>query len=220
MINKRFCALMQVVGAYILCELSRFIRVNYLFGHLGYFSGINLVGPLMGTTTMTAVGLSLFLIRKLVSMSLTGTGFLTPLSYHIPTLFASAYWASPSKLIRLYVPLVCMALFVLHPVGSQAPLYVLYWLIPVVLSLYVHENTFTKALGSTFVAHAVGSVLWIYTLPTIPAYWYALIPLVAVERLLLCTGMVILHAVGGYAMKHLEKFVGRVAMAPISQTVN
>jgi len=180
------------------------VRLSYFFGaHSFYFSGLNVVGPLMGIDSLSFLGLSLLLTRRLI----TGVGHFTLLSYHIPTIFASAYWASSNIFIRLLVPLACMILFIMHPVGYQVPFYTLYWLIPIALYFFAHKNIFVQALGSTFVAHAVGSVLWIYALPTVPAYWYALIPVVAVERLLLCTGMIILHAVGGYIMKQLERFV-------------
>lgn len=43
----------------------------------------------------------------------------------------------------------------------------------------------TPALRITFITHAVGSILWIYTIPTTPGYWTALIPIVALERLCL-----------------------------------
>ncbi len=216
MINKSFRSVAQVFSVYILCELSRFIRISYLFGaHSFYFSGINLIGPLTGIQSFSFLGLALFLLRRLI----TGVGFFTPLSYHIPTIFASAYWASSSALIRLFVPLLCMILFIMHPIGYQVPFYTLYWLIPIVLYFFSHKSIIVQALGSTFVAHAVGSVLWIYTLPTVPAYWYALMPVVAVERLLLCSGMIILHAVGGYAVKHLEKFVHGFARVPASSNI-
>ena len=40
--------------------------------------------------------------------------------------------------------------FLLHPVGGQAALYSLFWLIPAALMLFEKETLFTRALGSTF----------------------------------------------------------------------
>ena len=81
--------------------------------------------------------------------------------------------------MQILVPVLCMALFGLHPVGSQAFAYTLYWLIPV--TLYIMSSLvnvlprfqqftpiFLQALSSTFIAHAVGSVIWLYTVGMTP----------------------------------------------------
>jgi len=78
---------------------------------------------------------------------------------------ASLYWSTRHYSIRLLLPIVCMGLFIIHPVGAQAFAYSLYWLIPVVLFFVPQRFLFLQALGSTFIAHAVGSVIWLYTVP-------------------------------------------------------
>jgi len=79
-----------------------------------------------------------------------------------------------------------MALFVIHPVGTIAFAYSLYWLIPVCLWILNRFNLlkgiFSTALQSTFVAHAAGSIIWLYTLNMPATKWLSLIPIVAVER--------------------------------------
>lgn len=219
MINKSFRTIAQVFSVYVLCELFRFIRITYFFGaHSFYLSGINLIGPLTGIHTFSLLGLLIFVVRRFITMSLTGVSFFTPLSYYIPTIFASAYWAFSNSLIRFFVPLACIIAFIAHPVGFQVPCYAFYWFIPLVLYFFPHNNLFVQALGSTFVAHAVGSVLWIYILPTVPAYWYALMPLVAVERLVLCSGMIMMHGVGRYSGSILDKYFG-IVFVPKKQTL-
>src|SRR5207237_10360114 len=86
-----------------------------------------------------------------------------------------------------------MALFIVHPIGSQAFMYSFYWLIPIGLFGLARKTLFLEALGSTFVAHAVGSVIWLYTVPTTAGMWVGLIPIVAVERLLFAMGMVVMY---------------------------
>ena len=211
MINKRFAAFVQTISMYGVCELVRFMRIHHFFGYAFSFSGISIVGPVLGGDSVGFWGLCLFLVRRLVTFSITGVGLFTPLAYHIPTLFAAAYWASPSKFIRLYVPLLCMALFIVHPVGFQVPFYTMYWLIPVVLC-FIPETVASKAVGSTFVAHAVGSVLWLYWLPTVPAYWYALLPVVAVERLFHASAMVLFYVLNRYASYIFQKYCTRFVL--------
>jgi len=58
-----------------------------------------------------------------------------------------------------------------HPVGAQAWFYSMYWLLPVLLFLLPARTQFTEALGATFVQHAVGSVIWLYVVPTTAVIW-------------------------------------------------
>jgi hypothetical protein len=59
-----------------------------------------------------------------------------------------------------------------------------------ILYFVPQKNIFFTSLGSTFTAHAVGSVIWLYTIPMTAGMWLALIPIVALERLCFATGMV------------------------------
>lgn len=84
-----------------------------------------------------------------------------------------------------------MGAFMAHPVGAQAWVYSVYWLIPVLLYVIRKKSLFLEALGSTFIAHAVGSVIWIYADPITPHAWLALIPVVFIERLIFASGIVV-----------------------------
>lgn len=85
----------------------------------------------------------------------------------------------------------CILLFVLHPVGSQAWLFTLFWTIPIILIFIHFNNIIFRALAATLTQHAVGSVIWIYFVsPGTPEFWLALIPIVAIERLVFTSGIV------------------------------
>jgi len=105
-----------------------------------------------------------------------------------PMLLAAFYFGTRNKRLVAVVPLACMALFMLHPVGRQAWFYSLYWVIPIAATLFKNK-LFLKSLGSTFTAHAVGSVAFLYLIPTTPALWVALIPIVFMERMLFAAGI-------------------------------
>jgi hypothetical protein len=83
-----------------------------------------------------------------------------------------------------------MVLFIVHPVGREAFFYSFYWIIPVLVFYLPYRSLFLTALGSTFVAHAVGSVIWLYTGSYTPAMFLALVPIVVVERMIFALGMV------------------------------
>jgi len=114
------------------------------------------------------------------------------LAYTIPGMCAAFCWSNRSSKVRAILPLICMALFVAHPVGGSVALYSLYWLIPVALS-FRNNALWSDALISSFVAHAVGSVIWLYTVPMASAYWLGLIPVVPFERCAVAAGMVLLY---------------------------
>lgn len=106
-----------------------------------------------------------------------------------------------------------MGAFIVHPVGGAAWAYSLYWLIPVALYMIRKESLFLTALGSTFTAHAVGSVIWIYANPMTPQTWLALIPVVFIERLVFASGMVVAY----HAIKTLHSYDYQAAIVKIRQ---
>lgn len=89
--------------------------------------------------------------------------------------------------MHILLPIACMCLFCLSPADPIARFYVLYWFIPIGLYFIPLNNTYLSLIGrafkSTFTAHALGSVIWVYLVPMSGEQWVALIPVVAIERL-------------------------------------
>ncbi|MGE0009231.1 MAG: hypothetical protein AB7F19_01710 [Candidatus Babeliales bacterium] len=190
--NRRLASIITVVVGFSILELLSLLKINVLLGaKTAVFSGFSLGGPLVSLYTGMGFGAGLFLLRRMVHCVFMGTSLLSPFSLYLPTFAAALYFRSTSFWIRVATPLLCMVLFIAHPVGGQAWFYACYWLIPVVL-YYTQQTQFTTALGATFVQHAVGSVLWLYIMPTTAAIWSGLLPFVAVERLVCALGMVII----------------------------
>ena len=179
-----------------LIKLSGIAKVSFILGsHAAFFSASMILVPLSGAFAGVAGSFAFFGVRLAISLLWTAVLPFHFFAYHIPGLFASLFWATDSKLFRIVPAIICMTLFLMHPVGSGAALYSLFWLIPVITTLFFKETYFTIALGSTFTAHAVGSVIWLYTVPMTADQWLMLIPLVIVERLLFASGMVIAYKV-------------------------
>ena len=185
----------SIVAFVSIAKISSFIKVSMVLGsYTARFSALNMVMPVAGSwcglggSTMV-VGIGLILRSLFYGFDLP----LYVLALHIPGLFGAYYFATRSAIIRVMVPLFCMAFFVLHPVGLQSWVYSMYWLIPVVLYFMNRKSLWLEALGSTFVVHAVGSVIWIYTVETTATMWITLLPIVAMERLVFTMGIVLLH---------------------------
>lgn len=137
--------------------------------------------PAIGFFSSPATCISVYIIRTGLSlltspMSLIGT-------YYLPTLAGSLVLSSQSRSLQIIMPLICIVTFALHPVGSQCMTYTLYWFIPIVATL-LPSSVFLRSLSSTFVTHAVGSTIFLYTHPTTSTYWHTLIPQVWLERLI------------------------------------
>ena len=191
-----------------------FSYLKFSFGlgsHKFFFSGINFLVPVVGAflslpVAVIFVGI-LFFIKKIALGGL--------ITFGLPTVIATITFSLIRKQLnqqsfliemsnfffRVILPVMAIFLFVLHPIGQQAFIYSFYWLIPI--SLYflqkfnIHNSIFAQALTTTFIAHAVGSVMWLYFIPMTSVQWISLIPIVAVERLVFVSGISLIHLVIG-----------------------
>jgi hypothetical protein len=170
------------------------------------FTFFQFLGPIAGGFLGAGAGVLTVLLAQIVSFIWAGKSFeLLNILRLAPMLFAAFYFAKygKGKLVQAAVPLVCMALFMLHPVGAQAWYYSLYWAIPAIVML-LPEKLFLRSLGATFSAHAIGGIIWLYLLPTTPAFWMALIPIVAFERLMFAAGISISYLAFNTLMSRFE----------------
>ena len=179
---------------------------------MAHFSLLHCIVPLTGLVGRSAT-LCLYLLRTLFAMAILPLPY--ALVYHLASTCGALYLGAletktPTGLPnQVYVRgalatlvLACFALFLLHPVGSQASLYTIFWLIPLIpLALpskkavrpeELWPRRALHALGATFTTHAVGSVIWLYCVGTLtPQGWLALMPIVCLERLLFASGITI-----------------------------
>jgi len=197
----RDCGTGIVIGALTWCV--GFIRGSFIVGSkMAFFSGASMIAPLAGAYGGITALLSMHIIR--VSLMCTPDSLLSwshiALAYHIPTVCAGVYWAWIGsgkyytwwsvRIGMALLPLCCMMLFSCDPIGSQAWQYTLFWLIPAASALIPHKHLLFHAYASTFIAHAVGSVLWVWTHTMPPTLWLGLIPVVMIERTAIALGMV------------------------------
>ncbi len=153
------------------------------------FTLFQFFGPTAAAFLGPVLGIGAILSAELVNFAVLGKSVtIINIARLFPMLFAAYYFAKGRKPTGVVLPLLCMAAFIMHPVGGQAWVYSLYWLIPVAAS-YFHKRLFLRSLGATFTAHALGSTLWLYTFQTTPDFWMMLLPVVAFERLLFASGI-------------------------------
>ena len=119
---------------------------------------------------------------------------------HIPTFCGTLFLTTHSQLLRVSISALCIGAFLLHPVGYLCSYYILYWIPPFIIGLLVSNkpsstslspsSLFLQAIGSTMTTHAVGSVIWLYTHTTTPAFWDALFCRVWAERSLFAAALI------------------------------
>lgn len=195
--------------AFGIVELASLLKMSYMVGSWNaFFTGTNIAVPMTGIFGGAALTGLLTLMRALARWMVLGSNPASFLVFHVPGVVAAFYWRSSSRLVKIGLPLLCMALFIAH--APDAWLYSLYWLIPVGLYVAKRESIFEKALAATFVAHGVGSVIWAYTIPMTAALWYALIPVVAIERLVFASGMAVVYHAATILESVWDKFKQRI----------
>lgn len=157
-----------------------------------FFTLFQFFGPIAGSFLGPIFGIFAVLSAQIADILITGKAFsLINIVRILPMLFAVYYFSTKRKSM-LIIPLLSMFLFIIHPIGRTVWFYTLYWLIPITIKLIPKKYSrklFLRSLGSTFTAHAVGSAIWIWTVPMTAEQWILLIPVVAVERLLFSLGI-------------------------------
>jgi hypothetical protein len=180
--------------------LSSVIKLSLVVGSkVLIFSCFLAIAPVAGT---------LFNLPTAILLTLTAILFKTGLKLYaitlgLPTIIATLctfYKTQSGKFARIanfmlsvILPLACMTLFVWQQHAHGAFVYSFYWLIPPALYFLKSKNEianlFVTSLSTVFVAHAVGSIMWLFTIPMSAEVWIALIPVVAIERLVLAFAM-------------------------------
>lgn len=171
-------------------KAASILKTSYIVGsHAAFFSASSIAIPLMGAWSSISTIIMTCAFGFAVRIAL-GASLLPMFAFWVPGLCAALYWQLPSKFYRFGLPLVCMILFLANPTGLAAAPYAFYWFIPMLIAFRSSNSIWHHALASTFIAHAVGSVIWLYTVPMSASIWLALIPVVACERLLYASGIV------------------------------
>lgn len=179
---------LRIILLGLLSLMSLHVPFSNLLGANVQFTLFDFMGPTLGVFLGTILGISTALIVQLLNIVFMHAPFsIATFLRLIPTLFAIMYF-SKKHTANIIVPIFCIVVFNLHPIGRSAWQYSLLWLIPIAAQ-FLRKNIFLKSLGATFTAHAVGGVLWIWTFGLSKQIWLALIPQVLVERFLMGVGI-------------------------------
>ena len=192
-----FVFLFSLLGLIALkIPVSRIVGSGQSFSFFDFFAPTvaMFLGTLPGAISVLLVKLFdlIFISRKIEAVSLLRL---------LPLPLAAFYFGSKSKK-RSLIAIICIILFIVHPVGRQAWVYSLYWLIPI-FACFFPKRLFLKSLGSTFTAHAVGSTIFLYAFQLPTAVWKGLIPVVFVERVGFALGIYLSYFVFNVSLNFL-----------------
>jgi len=134
-----------------------------------------------------------------------------------PIIFAGIYFAKIFKGEKklIFIPLLCIFLFILHPIGKIVWFYSLFWVLPILIAVFKEKldrilkfpvfKIYGYSLGTAFVDHSVGCVIYLYLL-NIPAhFWIEAIPHTILERLLIAGGVSVFYLFEIALLKIFEK---------------
>lgn len=157
------------------------IPISKIIGSKQSFTLFELLAPIGGMFLGPLFGaLSAFFVRLInIVLFRQSLDLLTVIRF-LPAMMAAVYFGLKSKKTAFIFP-ICIILFLLNPIGRQAWLYPMIWLIPFVLT-FGKKHLIFNSFGATFTSHAVGSTIFLYTFGLTPQIWLSLIPVVFIER--------------------------------------
>jgi hypothetical protein len=165
----------------ILGLLAFQVTINKIVGSGQNFTLFEFLAPVGGMFLGPVAGaVSAFFVRALNILIFHQKIDLLTIIRFLPAMMAAIYFGTKTKKTAIIFP-ICIALFLLNPIGRQAWLYSMIWLIPLVATFF-KKNLLLNSLGATMTAHAVGSTIFLYAFGLTPAIWLNLIPVVFIER--------------------------------------
>jgi hypothetical protein len=189
---------MIFLGVFIAISVfADFVNIGKIVGAENQkFTLFQLLGPVAGGFLGALLGPIAVLMAEAINFVVQAKAFtLINILRLLPMMVAAFYFGTLKEgkqlnVLKIIIPAACMTLFIAHPIGRQAWVYSLFWLIPMVALLKPLRNfSFVKALGATFTAHAIGATVFVYTFGLSKEAWIGLIPVTATERLVFACGI-------------------------------
>jgi hypothetical protein len=187
------------------------IKFGPILGTSMKFSLSVFFGPTLANIFGVAYGTSTIILTHILGLI---AGFFWPGAKYIykikalkdyftflPIIFAGIYFSRIFKRDKrlIVIPLICILLFILNPIGRTVWFYSAFWLIPILISLFKEKldkilrfplfKIYGYSLGTAFVDHAIGSVVFLYLLKIPANFWVEAIPMTIVERLMIAAGI-------------------------------
>ena len=175
----------KLIPLYI-ATCASFLPFNIIIGSkFAWFSCSSMALPALGYhASLVYVILSVFTKGLLFSHISLFYGI-----YRLPVVIATLALQKRDWKTSVFLPLVAIILFCMHSIGCEVFYYSWYWFIPMIIYYFVADTLVSRALSASFIAHAIGSVIWLYCKNIPVEAWIALMPIVPIERVVIAAGM-------------------------------
>lgn len=195
------------------------IKFAPILGTKSKFSLSVFFGPTLAKIFGINYGTSIIVLTHLIGLTFSVYKIKTTKDIFVffPIIFSGFYFAKIFKNEKklIIIPLICILLFVFNPIGNQVWFYSGFWLIPILIVLFKERldkifkfpvfKIYGYSLGSAFVDHAIGSIIYLYFLKIPPHFWVEAIPHTILERLLIAGGISFFYYIEIIFIKLLEK---------------
>ena len=169
------------------------VELSYIIGAEEQpFTMFQFIGPVAGGMLSPLLGVASVLAVEVFWKLVAGTFSFEP--FAVVRLFTVAAAAlcfglvKKEKLAGVLIPIVGIVMFLAHPVGMEAWGYAALWLIPIGAAFFA-GNLFARSIASTFQAHVIGSIGFLYLVGLPASVWWGLIPVVLIERGIFALGI-------------------------------
>lgn len=191
------------------------IPFTHIVGSKSSFNAFDFMAPMTGGFLGSFLGAISVLIVEMINFFIKGMVLdTTTFIRFFPMLFAAFYFGTNRKIIGL-VPLVCIVLFLIHPIGRQVFYYPFaFWLIPSILVFFKKRLLF-RSLGATMTAHAVGSTAFLYAFNLPANVWKSLMFIVPFERLTFTVGIAVSYLFINNVLNYLVEKRHLTAFQPL-----
>lgn len=202
-----FLGLTQIKVWPILGTESKFSLSVFFGPTLAKIFGIKLGTAIILLTHLTGLIAGIFKIKEL-----------SDIFVFFPIIFGGIYFSRIFKNDKrlVLIPLICILLFLLHPIGREVWFYSGFWLVSIFISLFKEKldkiskfpifKIYGYSLGTAFYDHAVGSIIYLYLLNIPSHFWIQAIPLTFIERLIIAGGIGLCYLLEKALIFGLEKF--------------
>lgn len=181
-----------------------------IFGTESSFSFGVMFGPVISRFLNAYWGTSVIMLTRIIGFA-TGyykmgdisnlTKFVMSWLTFVPIMMGGIYFSKMFKGDRrlVVIPVFCILLFLIHPIGREVWYYSLFWAIPLLTTVLKPRidrllknhlaQVYAYSLGSAFTDHAIGSITYLYFVNIPAEFWIQAIPFTIVERTIIAAGI-------------------------------
>lgn len=202
------------------------VKITPILGTESSFSASVMFGPIISKFLGISFGSSSIIFAHIFGVIVGIYKLKSIFSYFIflPIIIAGIYFARIFKNEKklLWIPLACISLFILHPIGREVWFYSLFWTIPLFFVIakdridrisknYV-ARVYLYSLATAFIDHCVGSVLYLYLMNIPKEFWIMAIPLTIIERIIIALGITVSYFFVRISISALKEVFSAIAI--------